>query len=109
MENDTADAAPLRIAIYSSLATEMQRPASIECQRCRCSEVAQNKGWTVDMDYLVSDLYIRGQANTRHHGLNWLCNCASDAHHPFDGVVVDDPFRLGDHLADIMRAIKHLL
>jgi DNA invertase Pin-like site-specific DNA recombinase len=91
-----------RCAIYTRYSTDQQNPTSTIDQTRNCKEAAEQCGWTVLDEYVISDEGTSGQSLYGRDGLLKLLELAKSKNCPFDGILIDDTSRFGRNLSETL-------
>lgn len=97
----------IRCATYARYSTDKQDAATIDDQRRKCVQYAEQRGWQVLTEHAYSDAAISG-AGAERPGFTALMRAALSPERPFNVILVDDTSRLARHQATALQTVEHL-
>ena len=100
----------VRCAIYARCASVKRGAESfeVEAQVRQCKEYADQKGWTVQEEFVRADVGISGASLAGREALGSLLLAAKQSPRPFDCILATDLARFGRNLGDVLRVLEIL-
>src|SRR5437763_11978941 len=93
----------MRCAIYARFSSDLHRPTSIEDQIRDCRQLAAQRGWVIEEEFVRCDQANTGATLARRDALKSLITDAKKKPAPFDCLLVDDTSRLARYLPDVLK------
>ena len=98
----------LRAAGYARYSSDLQRETSLEDQIAGHRRYADQQGWTMVDEYILTDAGVSGASLDGRPGIQALFAAAARRPRPFDVVLMDDTSRFSRNIADAIRGVERL-